>query len=126
MFNHNLMSFDSLGRIRCTLEQVEEGYFNGGTPIKDGLVCLTSIPAEVFLQSFGYTHAGSVCSVQAAEADIGYLGGNGSLRTVGGEPTHWWCGLPFSEDGFISIVIEGGEPPIETSGFTNGFDGGFK
>ena len=125
MLNHTLMTFDEFGRIRCTLEIVDKASFNGGTPIKDGLVCITGLDVEAFLTGLGYLASGNICSEQVEELGLPLAGRNGKLRTTSVMPAFWYCGLPFGANGRLAIIVE--DSPDMPNGFSNGFDdGGFK
>lgn len=127
MLNHTLMTFDDLGRIRCTLEAADvNAQFNGGTPIKDGLVCLTAVDAEIFLSGLGYIDIGNICSDQVGTGLGSPLAdATGRIKATTNEPAFWYCGLPFGSNSRLSIVIVSGMPIAEyafSSAFNNGFD----
>jgi hypothetical protein len=125
MINHRLLTFDSLGRIRCTLEAVDAAHFNGGTPVKDGLLCLSLLDPENYLGGFGFKSA-NVCSEQAINPDGNgpIVGRNGQARISDNNPAFWYCGLPFTANSVLSAVIEG-LPPVDTGAYNTAYSDAF-
>src|SRR5580765_7338047 len=105
MINSNLLTFDSLGRIRCTTEAVDPAQFNGGTPVKNGLLCLTALTPNNFLGGFGF-NSSNICQQQALNPDGNgpVVGRNGVARISNGPAAFWWCGLPFTSASVLAAT----------------------
>jgi len=105
VLNAGVLSYDAQGRVLTTLTQM--GRFNGGTPVVDGKLCITLSEPEVYLGGLSYLNDGSVCYEQDLNTDGGIANGRGQLRSSTEPPAFWYCGLPVTADGRLSIA-----PPI--------------
>lgn len=126
MLNHQLILVDPEGRLRCTLEAPPPDAFNGGTPVKDGLLCIVDIGGVYFVNGLGYGPESRVCYEQAVNPSVGdpFVSGQGRLRAVDGIPAFWLYGLPFSVDGQLCLVVDGAPAP-EVGAFSSAFSSAF-
>jgi hypothetical protein len=120
-----VMKLDAAGRVIAAVDGVPVA-FNGGTPVTaSGAIAAASTNPEVFLGSIGYITDGAICARNVA----GQAGPGGFARDSAGglayaltEPiAAYIAGIPVTTDGRIAISLEG-PPPVNTSGFDNGFD----
>lgn len=111
MLNHQLILVDFKGRLRCTY--AEPDMFAGGTPTKDGLLCIADKDAEVFNSGLGYLHSRSICIKQGGDDQGPSVDHNGRLRVsmqAGGDPfpqippKYWLSGLPFDQKGNLCLA----------------------
>jgi hypothetical protein len=127
MLNHQLLTFDENGHVRCTLEEAPAD-FNGGTPIFQGLLCLTEAPPEFYLGGLTYVANGAASATQDLNPanDNPLMASNGRLSFspfVTGI-AWYWCGLPFTADGRLAVSF-GLVPPPASFAFNNGFGADF-
>ena len=105
MINHQLLLYDSQGRIRCTTTGPVRN-FNGGAPTRGSLLVIDNGPAEVYLAGLGYRLTGAICSVQALNHSGGLLADeDGFVRSTQNPPTFWYIGLPFAANGLLSLSV---------------------
>jgi hypothetical protein len=124
MLNHQLLRYDVNGRILATID--EPDYFNGGTPTKDGLLCIAEVDGDVFVNGLGYVHERNVCAEQAVNPPSGnpFASPTGRAPMSSGVPAFWLYGLPFTTEGALAIVLDG-PPPVEEFAFDDSFDNSF-
>jgi len=123
MLNHQLILTDSEGRLRCTLDEPTE--FNGGTPTKDGLLCVIDIEGVYFVNGLGYGPEGRVTYEQLVNPEPGFAGPTGRVRaSTGGVPMFWLYGLPMDANGQLCITL-GDIPPPDTRAFSSAFSAAF-
>jgi len=125
MLNHQLLTFDPNGYVMCSLTDVPDD-FNGGTPIKDGLLCIADVPPIDYLGGWSYASNGCACAIQGLNPVNGPFAADGRLAI---SPAltgvdHWWCGLPFLENGRLAVNLGVIPPPVEFA-FDNAFGAGF-
>jgi hypothetical protein len=125
MLNHQLLQFDANGRVMCSLNQVPSD-FNGGTPIKDGLLCVGDVPPVDYLGGWSFDGKGCACAIQGLNPVNGPMTSDGRLAiSVATTPIAWyWCGLPFLSDGRLAVSFGVVPPPTEFA-FSNAFNDGF-
>jgi hypothetical protein len=125
MLTAGCMKLDAAGRVIIAVDGVPVA-FNGGTPTTEsGAMAAASGDPEVFLASLPYVNTGGICARDVP----GEVGQGGFARdSVGGlafataEPIAGYiAGIPVTADGRIAVSLEG-PPPVNTSGFDNGFD----
>src|SRR6185436_5900164 len=78
MLNHQLLTFDPNGYVMCSLSEVPET-FNGGTPMKGGLLCLADVPPVDFLGGWSYAANGCACAIQGLNPVNGPIANDGRL-----------------------------------------------
>jgi hypothetical protein len=127
MLTAGCMKLDAAGRVIITVDGVPVA-FNGGTPITaSGAMAAASANPEVFLASLPYVNNGAICARAVVPAGSGWSGGfardsAGGLAFATAEPIAGYiAGIPVTADGRIAVSLEG-PPPVNTSGFDNGFD----
>jgi hypothetical protein len=128
VLNHQLIKVDAEGRLRATLDlPVSAEDFNGGTPTKDGLLCITETDGVYFVNGLGYGLEQRAASEQVASGvseGNPFTNARGRLRAAPEAPMFWLYGLPFTEDGRLSVVIEG-LPPVDTGAYSNAYSNAF-
>jgi hypothetical protein len=127
MLNHQLILTDSEGRLRCTLEAPDPADFNGGTPVKDGLLCILYEDGVVFVNGLSYGPESRIAAEQdiTTPGDNPFVSARGRLRSaVGGTPSVWLYGLPFDESGNLCIALDD-PPPVDTRAFSSAFSSAF-
>ena len=124
MLNHQLILTDSEGRLRCTLDEPTE--FNGGTPTKDGLLCVVDVDGVYFVNGLGYGPEGRITYEQEVNPEPGgFIGRAGRMRSsLDGVPMFWLYGLPMDANGQICITL-GDIPPPDTRAFSSAFSAAF-
>lgn len=125
MLNHQLIKTDAQGRLLAVLDDPVD--FNGGTPTKDGLLCVSEVDGQVFVNGLGYTDLEHICAEQSVTPPSGnpFAGPTGRARINQGPPAFWLYGLPFTVDGLLCVVIGDVPPPVEEFAFDNAFDNSF-
>jgi hypothetical protein len=125
MINHQLLQFDANGHIMCSLG-VPPTDFNGGTPMKDGLLCLADVPPKDYLGGWSYDGTGCACSIQGLNPVNGPIADDGRLAISVANTgiNHYWCGLPFLTNGRLAVSFGVVPPPLEFA-FSNAFGAGF-
>lgn len=127
MLTAGCMKLDAAGRVLIAIDGVPVA-FNGGTPVTEsGAMAAASGNPEVFLASFGYVTDGAICARNIVPVSEGYGGfgrdSAGGLTFATAEPiASYIAGIPVTADGRIAVTVEGPPPPVNTSGFTSGFD----
>ena len=110
MLNHQLIKVDNKGFLMCTYE--DPLMFAGGTPTKDGLLCIDETDPEVFNSGLGYKNNRRICMKQAPDEPGGPNDASGALRAVfdrleprAPPPRFWLQGLPFDKFGRLCLAI---------------------
>ena len=123
MLNHQILEYDEQGRILTTYD--EPDHFNGGTPTKDGKLCIVDRFGEVYINSAGYVNETNACA-QLEQGPIPpprpanpFCGPRGRLRISELPPAYYYCGLPYTEHGRLSGVYP--EAPPVTGAYSAAF-----
>lgn len=127
MLNHQLILTDSAGRLRTTLATPEPLDFNGGTPVRDGLLCVVDIDGVYFVNSLAYGPESRITSEQAAPGipeGNPFVNARGRLRSSIDAPMFWLYGLPFTGDGRLCLVPPD-VPPPEVGAFSSAFSSAY-
>jgi hypothetical protein len=128
MLNHQLIKVDAEGRLRTTLElPVGTEDFNGGTPTRNGLLCIVDVDGLYFVNGLGYGQQQRICREQqpSVAGDNPFAGEGGRLRATTLSPAFWLYGLPFGIDGRLSLAPPEGPPPVDDGAFSNAFSNAF-
>jgi hypothetical protein len=116
------LTFDAQGRILCTLEPPDD--FNGGTPVKDGLLCISPNAPDSYLGGLAYAAIDFICSSQETSdpnPDGPPLSGpHGRLKATANAPTYWYAGLPFAANGLLSLVLAV-PPPVDEGAYSSAY-----
>lgn len=96
------LRFTLSGRVRVTTS--DPTTFSNLTPTYGGLLCYNeTLPPVAWNDEIGYAESSAVCVLvdpHSREAEEGFPG----LRISTAEPiTHWWCGLPFTDEGRLAV-----------------------
>jgi hypothetical protein len=128
MLNHQLILTDAGGRLRCTMALPDPAEFNGGTPVKDGLLCIVYVDGVNYVNGLGYGPESRICAEQQPPPDEGgnpLAGSRGRLKSaLDGTPAYWLYGLPFDVNGNLCIVLDE-PPPVDTRAFSSAFSNAF-
>jgi len=127
MLNGELILRDAQGRLRTTLETPPPLDFNGGTPVKDGLLSLVYVDGQYYVNGLGYGLQLGLSSEQEITPEgVGLmLSPRGRLRSSNEAPMFWLYSLPFTADGQLSIAPPEGGLPAEPSAFSLAFSSDF-
>ena len=125
MLNHQLLSFDANGHVRCSLTLVPNE-FNGGTPTNGDLLCLAEVPPVDYVGGWTFAANGCACAVQGLNPANGPFADDNRLAispAVTGI-AWYWCGLPFLANGRLAVSF-GVVPPPVLFAFSNAYGAGF-
>lgn len=134
MLNASLLWFDSSGRIKAlALADFPAPRFNGGTPAADlgNLVGTEAGTQFVFHNGLKYTNPEGGIAVANGGTIANHSQGGMPVDADGnlcveynGLPVSHIAGIPITATGRVAVAIPA--PPINLSGFSNGFSNGFK
>lgn len=133
MLNAGVLAFDATGRIKAlSIADFPAPHFNGGTPAGDiGSLVVAPYTSgynpEVYVAGLPYTAQGGLV-IDVVGAIVAHVAGL-PVTAVGlaastDNPVRWVAGIPIGASGRVCIAAA--TPPVNLSGFSNGFSGGFK
>ena len=107
MLTAGVLTYDGQGRVRTTLQPPTE--FNGGTPTRNGLLCIAQAGAiTAFGAGLGYVASGAIRVVAGGGPGVNPLGNDlGQVRVGVGPAAFWYAGLPFTAAGRVAVA-----PPV--------------